>query len=199
MIQIKSEKATFGISVPQTLQEFTPGILAEITRAISVPKHYCIVASCLETTLFTVASSLQSESINMVAITPMVAKIGDEDSERMSTSAGLQAVIHPTDLERGSHLDLPTMISFKKFRKYLREDKNLINKIIKGQFTKEDSDEVIPSNTSIILVEFKIIPVAEIRSSIILNVEPKDPFVYEPVDNSQNDTKVTEPIKEVNY
>ena len=183
MINIKSNKMSYGIKFPTSIDELTPELLNTITEGVRLPKHYCIVALAFNTKLFDFCTAMNSNKETNVGVTPILAKIYEEDSKEINAVVGDKIIVYRTSLERGVHLNLKTSISSNSAKQYLNKDVDLVKAII----TKNDS-VVIDKNINkqllagqspnIIVLEFKIIPVTDISAAIPMNYNPIDPFIY---------------------
>ena len=174
MIQIKSEKKSYGINFPTSVDELTADILTSITEQVKLPKHYCIVALCFKTRLFDFVVAMNSKKEHSISVVPILAKISEEDSAETNAVVSDKVIISRSALEMGSHLNLPVMISTDNARNYLASDEALTKSIINRSnpifkdLTKRDN---------IIVLEFKIIPVSDIKATVPLNANGIDPFV----------------------
>lgn len=189
MIQIVSQKQNFGISFPTSISEITTEIWNAITSKVKIPKYYSIVALCFKTKLFDFVISANGNKNTSVAITPIVAKISDEDSKEINVKVGEQIVIDRTSLERGNHVNINTMISSYKAYSYINNDEYLRNCIVNRKEDKifYDTSEQKYINSidcpEVVIVEFKIIPNTDIHGSISNDVQNIDPFKLESKSN----------------
>lgn len=178
MILIKSEKKSYGINFPTSKEEITPEVLNTITDGIKLPPHYCIIALCFQTKVFDFVAVIKSQRNNDVAVTPVLAKIHDEDSNVINAKVGDRVIINRSSLERGNHLNLPISISSNAARNYFASDPELVRAIM----TKSDKDKVNEDILSakfanIIILEFKIVPVNDITAAIPMVCDKIDPFI----------------------
>lgn len=175
MITIKSEKKSYGINFPTSLNELTPEILNEITKQVKLPKHYCIVALCFKTRVFDFVVAMNSKKEQAVAIVPLLAKINEEDKADVNAEVSDRVVLSRSALEMGTHISLPVIISTDNARRYFSSDEELTKSIITRRnsiftdMTKKDN---------IIVLEFKIIPVSDIKATVPADGKGLDPFCY---------------------
>ena len=175
MITIKSEKKSYGINFPTSINELTPEILDEITKQVKLPKHYCIVALCFKTRLFDFVVAMNSKKEQAVAIVPLLAKINEEDKVDANANVSDRIILSRSALEMGTHISLPVIISTDNARKYFSSDEELTKSIISRRnpifldMTKKDN---------IIVLEFKIIPVSDIKATVPIDDKGFDPFCY---------------------
>ena len=181
MITIKSEKKSYGINFPTSVNELTPEILSEITKHVKLPKHYCIVALCFRTRLFDFVLAMNSKKEQAVSIVPLLAKINEEDKVDVNANISDRVILSRSALEMGTHLSLPVIISTDNAQRYFSSDEQLTKSIITRRnpiftdMTKKDN---------IIVLEFKIIPVSDIKATVPTDGKGYDPFYV--VDGESN-------------
>lgn len=175
MIQIKSEKKSYGINFPTSVNDLTPEILESITKQVKLPKHYCVIALCFKTTLFDFAVAMNSKKEHSISVVPVLAKISKEDSEEINANVSDKIILSRSSLEMGTHLNLPILINTDNARKYFMSDVDLTKSIINHT---NPIYQKIGKKDNIIVVEFKIIPVSDIKASVAIDAEEIDPFIY---------------------
>lgn len=174
MIQIKSEKKSYGINFPTSVDELTSDVLTSITEQVKLPKHYCIIALCFKTRLFDFVVAMNSKKEHSISVVPVLAKISEEDATETNAAVSDKVILSRSALEMGTHLSLPVMISTDNARNYLASDEALTKSIITRSnpifkdMTKRDN---------IIVLEFKIIPVSDIKATVSREANGIDPFV----------------------
>ena len=173
MITIKSEKKSYGINFPTSVNELTPDVLNTVTKQVKLPKHYCMVALCFKTTLFDFVVAMNSKKEQAVGIIPLLAKINEEDKVDANANVSDRVILSRSALEMATHISLPVLISTDNARKYFASDNELTKSIINRKnpifldMTKKDN---------IIVVEFKILPVSDIKATVPLDAKGIDPF-----------------------
>lgn len=174
MIQIKSEKKSYGINFPTSVDELTPDVLTSITEQVKLPKHYCIIALCFKTRLFDFVVAMNSKKEHSISVVPVLAKISEEDSIETNAAISDKIIISRSALEMGTHLSLPVMISTDNARNYLASDEVLTKSIItRSNPIFKDMNK----RDNIIVLEFKIIPVSDIKAAVPCKADSVDPFV----------------------
>lgn len=174
MIQIKSEKKSYGINFPTSVDELTSDVLTSITEQVKLPKHYCIIALCFKTRLFDFVVAMNSKKEHSISVVPVLAKISEEDADETNAAVSDKVILSRSALEMGTHLSLPVMISTDNARNYLASDDALTKSIITRSnpifkdMTKRDN---------IIVLEFKIVPVSDIKATVSREANGIDPFV----------------------
>lgn len=174
MIEIKSEKKSYGISFPTSISELTPHVLMSITEQVKLPKHYCIIALCFKTRIFDFVVAMNSKKEHSISVVPVLAKISEEDAAETNAAVSDKVILSRSALEMGTHLNLPIMISTDNARNYLASDEALTKSIINRSnpiFTD------LSKRDNIIVLEFKIIPVSDIKATVSREANGIDPFI----------------------
>ena len=171
MIKVESKIADYAINVPTKREEITPEALGTLLKDVKLAKYYCIVAMIYEDTLFGVMNRKE----DVVTVIPILAKISDEDASSTGGRVGAQLIIDRTSLERGNHLHIKNnIISPVHLSKYILADKGLVMSIGNGTFGQNQGHTL---RTPIYMVEFKIIPVNDIKAMFSNNeVNEDNPF-----------------------
>lgn len=183
MIEIKSKKKNYGIKIPSSINEITPEILTTLVEGVKFPKHYCIVALCFDTKLFDFMTSINAKKPSTVAVSPILAAIDDEDAKLINANVGDKLIINRTAIEVGTQLNIKTMAAYNNIASYINSDPDLIKaiydkdeEVIKVD-NKLNKGLVIANSPRIIVLEFKIIAVNDIRGAIDINHTVTDPFI----------------------
>ena len=178
MIEIKSDKLNYGINFPTSIYEITADDLKRITSNVKLPKHYCIVALAFTTKLFDFCTAINSNRNTDVSVTPILAKIHDEDIDTVNANVGDKIIVDRSSLERGVHINLKTVISSNVARNYLNSDQELIKNIItKNNKANINKELVSDKSPNIVVLEFKILPVTDISASVPIECDTIDPFI----------------------
>ena len=164
MIKVESKIADYAINVPTEREEITVESLGALLENVQLAKYYCIVAMIYEDTLFGVMNRKE----DVVTVIPILAKINDEDAASTGGRVGAQLIIDRTSLERGNHLHIKNnIISPAHLSKYILADKGLAMSIGNGTFGQNQGHRL---RTPVYMVEFKIIPINDIKAMIDTNV-----------------------------
>lgn len=183
MLTIKSNALKKGIKFPTSVDEITAESLNEITAGIKLPKHYAIIAICFRTKIFDFVTLMKNPKNTDVYVIPIMAKISDEDAETINTKVGDKLIIDRSTIERGVHINIPTIISSNNARNFFTSDQELSKAILTKKTTGYDVDiETIEPivqgiSPSIFVIEFKIVPINDISASIPINNKIVDPFI----------------------
>lgn len=181
MITIKSEKKHYGINFPTSVNEIKAEHLEAITKNVNLPKNYCIIALCYKTKVFDFCTMIDNNRNAEISVVPLLAKINKEDSEEYKMNIGDKVTISRSSLEMGDHIKLPTMISAENARDYFKADPDLKKAIITKNsnliIDKDINKQLISSNSpSIIIMEFKIVPINDIRATMPVECDIYDPY-----------------------
>lgn len=172
MIKIESKVANYAINVPTKREDITPEALSAILSNVTVAKYHCIVALIYADTLFGIVNNKQA-AVNVI---PLLAKISDDDASSTGCKLGQQVVIDRTSLERGYHLYLPNnVISPAHIAKYIDGDSDLRRNITMGVFGQNQGYK---KGDKIYTVEFKVIPINDLKAMIDNDVAINNPFKF---------------------
>lgn len=174
MIKIKSDKQNYGINFPSSVDEISAEVLNSITAKVKLPNHYCIVALCFKTRLFDFVLAMNSKKEHSISIVPILAKVKEDDSSVINLNVGDKVIISRSALEMGTHINLPVAISTDNAQRYFAKDVELSKSII----NKKHEIYNVPMNDNIIVMEFKIVPISDIKGAINDSLNSDDPFVY---------------------
>lgn len=171
MIKVESKVANYAINVPTKREELTVESLGKLLENVTVAKYHCVIAMVYADTLFGVINN-KKEVVNVF---PIITKISDEDSSSTGGRIGQQVVIDRTSLERGYHLYLPNnVISPAHLAKYIELDPELRKFITIGSY---GADQGYNKGDKVYTVEFKVIPVNDIKAMIDNEIKLEDnPF-----------------------
>lgn len=183
MIEIKSKKKNYGIRIPSSIGEITPEVLNTLVKGVKLPKHYCIVALCFDTKLFDFMTFINAKKPSTVAVSPLLAAISDEDSELINANIGDKLILNRTAIELGTQVNIKTMAAYNNIAEYINSDPELIKAI----YDKDENVIKVDNNLNkglmiaksprIIVLEFKIIAVNDIRGAVDVNHIVTDPFI----------------------
>ena len=170
MIKVESKVADFAINVPTKRDDITVEALGKLLENVTVAKYHCVIALIYADTLFAIVNNKK----DVVNVIPIIAKISDEDSSSTGGLVGQQVVIDRTSLERGYHLYLPNnVLSPAYLAKYIDKDTDLRRNISLGLFGQNQGYK---KGDVVYTVEFKVIPVNDLKAMISNDVAIDNPF-----------------------
>lgn len=170
MITIKSKSRNYGINIPNSADEITGKTLLDLTSNISVPAYHVIIALRYRITLFELCMQGRNKGRKQsVSVVPLFVKgnFGKDEKLSFPCEAGDRILIDGSDIERGTHLRVNTVITPDNITNYIISDEELNKASINHSLTGKQDD-------TIFCLEFKIVPVSSLRGSI--DGENHDPF-----------------------
>ncbi len=173
MINLISKTTGKEVCLPERIDEIKPEYFDAILANVNLPKFYSVVGICYNTKLYDFAITVNNNKTNDVAVTPVIAKIHDEDAKAFNAKVIDRVIIDRSALERGHHVNVNSVITANSFGRFLNNDEQLLKAIIRKDENVLNK-EILDS--SIILVEFKIIPVNDINGVIDKTISVIDPF-----------------------
>lgn len=163
MITLTSKQKDFSINLPTELSEIDAKVLTRMTSHIRLSKHYSIVAICKHVDLaqFILANTNSKHSNALVTVVPLLAK-GDSDAP-----VGSKIFINPTEIERGEHIYINTVISENFLYNYIDSD-DILRKGILTTMNK----------TKVYIVSFKLVPNSAIHGYCVGEYKYTDDEFY---------------------
>ena len=178
MIQIKSEKKNFGIIFPTSINEISATDLQTVVSKVKIPNNYCILALCFKIKLFDFVVSINNKKDDTVSVVPLLAYINPNDKYLLNAEIGDKVIINRSSLEMGSHLHINTMISIDNAKNYIMSDNDLSKSIITKTHEIYSNNK---HNDDIIILEFKIVPISDIRGTIDRKNDIIDPYMVKTI------------------
>ena len=173
MIKLESNLKKYSLLIPTSINEFTPEILNSMTSNINLAPNYAIVAIIYKTKLFEFSASIDKKYPTEVGIIPIIAKISNEDANKVNTKVGYKVNIVRSLIERGEHINLPNnAISI--------DNPQLSKDIMTGEYFKQEGKTILESKNNspyCYFPEFKIIPVCDIHASYDITTPINEVFV----------------------
>lgn len=180
MIKLTNSVSTQRIAyIPTKLNEISAEFLTTITKTVSLNNYQCIVALVTKTKLFDFAAYIGNPNNNReFSVTPILAKINNVSDLPIKVNPGDKIVTSRSEIERGVHINIPTMCSSTRLSAFIQEDKELFKSILKGTLLDEEGNNI--AKETIYIVEFKILPInaifAAVNSSFTKYVATNDKF-----------------------
>lgn len=181
MIKLESNLKKYSLLIPTSIKEFTPEILNSMTSNINLAPNYAIVAIIYKTKLFEFSASIDKKYPTEVGVIPIIAKISNEDANKVNTKVGYKVNIVRSLIERGEHINLPNnAISIDKVRSFIKNNPQLSKDIMTGEYFKQEGKTILESKNNspyCYFPEFKIIPVCDIHASYDITTPINEVFV----------------------
>lgn len=180
MIKLTNSVSTQRIAyIPTKLNEISAEFLTTITKTVSLNNYQCIVALVTKTKLFDFAAYIGNPNNNReFSVTPILAKINNVSDLPIKVNPGDKIVTSRSEIERGVHINIPTMCSSTRLSAFIQEDKELFKSILKGTLLDEEGNNI--AKETIYIVEFKILPInaifAAVNASFTKYVSTNDKF-----------------------
>ena len=176
MYYLKSDKADYGINLLTSIDELTPELLNELTKEITLSKHYAIVCIAYRTSLFDMSSTIGGgKRPEMINVIPLIAKVNTDDTNspvKGETMIGQSPIIAPTALERGYQVYIPSVATANQVFKYIANDNDLRTKLFQkkydgnvkylGLYNAQPEMIIEDNKTKVIILDFKIVPMTDI-------------------------------------
>lgn len=178
MITLSSDKANYNLLVPTDLSEIKKEYFKQVLKDVHLSPHYYVVALCFKEKLFGLINGAKGA---MTQVVPVIAKSWEEETKVFNEDEGLKvALVDRSAIERGVHLyiDNKNSISPANVMKYIINDKELKESIIKGSYVSKNNKTATMNNTPFCyFVEFKIIAENDIIG-YINNIDSVDDNLY---------------------
>lgn len=166
MLQLESKNANYRINIPTKEEEINKEVLTKLLSNFTLPQYYCVIALRYRIKLFdlTITSKSTTKRQQTVSVVPILAKF-NEGELKVNGEVGQRVLIDATDIERGSHLNVNTVITPDKIAAYINNDDTL---------TKDVIGRKIGDESAVFCLEFKVVPINAIKGIIDGKIE--DPF-----------------------
>lgn len=169
MIRIKSDLKPYAIEVPTAISEIDERYFKALLNDVKIANNYAIIAICYKDRLFSILSDFKSGNNGTKEVVPIIAKIQDNES-KVPFAVGDLAVVDTSSLERGTHLSLRNnAICFGAICEYCLSDSELSKAIMNGSFFNGGKSlgahEAKMAAPDVFFVEFKIVPLCDIKAS----------------------------------
>lgn len=169
MLKLESKNANYCVFVPTKESEINEEVLKQLLSNFTLPQYYCVIALRYRVKLFdlTITSKSNTKRQQMVSVVPLLAKFND--GELKIGKVGDRVLIDGSEIERGTHLNVNTVITPGKITDYINSDE---------QLTKDVIGRKIGDESNVYCLEFKVVPCNSIKG--IINGRIDDPF-YKPL------------------
>lgn len=170
MIQLSNDKIKYGIKLPTSVDEITPEMLEQLTAQVKLGKGYAIIALCYEVSFMSLIFTNKKQQATKVYT--KVAKLNG-DSDYIDVKVGDVIAIGKSSIEMGQHIHINSVASETCIKAYLLD---------KARLTRPSATSVIASDLDdidgkeFLLMEFKVIPIRDIRAAFDYSVKHIDPF-----------------------
>lgn len=168
MITLKAANAKYGIKVPTDTKEITGEVLSQLLSNVTLPKYYCVIALRYKASLFDLAflRKNNSQKNTVVSVVPLMGKFNKDDINFI-VNPGDRIIIDGSDIERGSHIGVNTVVTLNNITNYILDDEELRKQCL------SKADKIMQD--TIYCLEFKIVPINSIHGRIFGDII--DPFI----------------------
>lgn len=167
MLRLESQNANYAINVPTDEKEIDKKVLNNLLSNVSLPQYYCVVALRYRVSLFdlTITSKSATKKQQTVSVVPLMGKF-NEGEPKVNVEVGQRILIDGSDIERGSHLNVNTVITPDRIATYIGNDSDLSKNVIARK---------LGDGSPIFCLEFKIVPITAIKG--VISGKSHDPFI----------------------
>lgn len=170
MIELSNDKIKLGIKLPTNVDEITAEMLEQLTAQVKLGKGYAIIALCYEVNFMSLVFTNKQQKATKVYT--KVAKLNG-DSDFIDVKVGDVIAISKSSIEMGQHIHINSVASEKCILAYLLD---------KAKLTRPSATSIVPADLegidgrNFLLMEFKVIPIRDIRAAFDYSVKLIDPF-----------------------
>lgn len=170
MIELSNDKIKLGIKLPTNVDEITAEMLEQLTAQVKLGKGYAIIALCYEVNFMSLVFTNKQQKATKVYT--KVAKLNG-DSDFIDVKVGDVIAIGKSSIEMGQHIHINSVASEKCILAYLLD---------KAKLTRPSATSIVPADLegidgrNFLLMEFKVIPIRDIRAAFDYSVKLIDPF-----------------------
>ena len=172
MITLKNENYDKVLNVPDSLNDITPEVLTKLAANVVLPEHRALIALCWKVNFADVLFSKKNNNASAIVV-PLCAKVNlseDTKDNYKWLNVGKKVILTRSAIEMGVHVHIPNSVSLQAISAWAEG-------ATKAQFpnSKGLNINVLPTG-QFMLIEFKVVPVANIDGVIESDVLPEDPF-----------------------
>lgn len=170
MIELSNDKIKLGIKLPTNVDEITAEMLEQLTAQVKVAKNYVLIALCYEINFADLIFDTKKQKPTKVYT--KVAKVGST-SDYIDIKPGDVIAIGQSSIEMGQHVYINSVASEQCVKAYLLD---------KARLTRPNATSLVASDIndidcrSFLLLEFKVVPIIDIKASFDYSVDKIDPF-----------------------
>lgn len=171
MIELSNDKIKVGIKLPTTVDEITPEMLEQLTSQVKLARNYVLIALCYEMRFADLVFDTKKQKPTKVYA--KVAKASLIDNSYIDIKCGDIIAISQSAIEMGQHVYIKSVASENAIKAFLLD---------KAKLTRPNATSINPSDIQdidsrvFLLIEFKIVPVGDIRAAFDYSVDYIDPF-----------------------
>lgn len=170
MIELSNDKIKVGIKLPTTVDEITAEMLEQLTTQVKLGKNYVLIALCYEVTFADLVFDNKKQKPTRVYTKVAKANL---DTDYIDVHVGDVVAISQSAIEMGQHIYIKSVASEASVKAFLLE---------KARLTRANATSIVPSDIkdidakSFLLIEFKVVPVHDIKAYFDYSTNCVDPF-----------------------
>lgn len=179
MVQLVAKNEKFGINLPTELNEIQPAYLAKCVSQIKLAENYTILAMAMRVKLSELCMTISNKNTGKEPTIGVVSLIAGYNipENNVGYNIGDVAVISNEDLQRGTNINTPSNIAYTKLIDYLARNNDLIKEILTG--SPVDANGVDVRNAYVYVLQFRIVPVCDIKAATSLTINADDEYRVE--------------------
>lgn len=170
MIELSNDKIKIGIKLPTSVDEITAEMLEQLTTQVKLGKNYVLIALCYEVNFADLVFDTKKQKPTRVYTKVAKANLC---SDYIDVRPGDVIAISQSAIEMGQHIYIKSVASEASVKAFLLE---------KARLTRSNATSLAASDIkdiesrSFLLLEFKVVPVTDIKASFDYSVDYIDPF-----------------------
>ena len=170
MIELSNDKIKIGIKLPTSVDEITAEMLEQLTAQVKLGKGYVLIALCYEVNFADLVFDTKKQKPTKVYTKVAKANLC---SDYLDIKPGDVIAISQSAIEMGQHIYIKSVAS-ESFVKAFLLDKARLTRPDATSLTASDIRDI--ESRSFLLLEFKVVPVTDIKASFDYSVDYIDPF-----------------------
>lgn len=170
MITLSNDKIKGGIKLPTNVDEITGEMLSQLSNQVEISRNYVLIALCYEVRFTDLILVNKKQKPTKVFV--KVAKV-NHDGSFINLKVGDIVAVGQSSIEMGQHVHLGTVASEASVNAFLLD---------KARLTRPSATNPLPSDLAdiddrpFLLMEFKVIPVGDIKAKFDYSIKKVDPF-----------------------
>lgn len=170
MIELSNDKIKVGIKLPTNVDEITGEMLEQLTSQVNVGKNYALIALCYEVSFADLVFGAKKQKSTKVFT--KIAKV-NPTTDYLNLKPGDVIAIGQSSIEMGQHIYISSVASEKCVMAYLL-DKARLTRPNATSITAADIEDI--DARTFLLLEFKVVPIIDIKAVFDYSVKKVDPF-----------------------
>lgn len=170
MIELSNDKIKGGIKLPTNVDEITAEMLEQLTAQVKLGKNYVLIALCYEVRFADLVLNTKKQQSTRVYTKVAKANLA---TDYIDIKPGDVIAIGQSSIEMGQHIYINSVASESCVKAYLL-DKARLTRPNATSITLSDIEDI--NSKSFLLLEFKVVPVTDIKATFDYSVDKVDPF-----------------------